>query len=89
MMPITMASTDCPNDKPIKGMDMTQLKLMLAGASSLLDIFPDSYGRYRKITGSLSDEEVLRQDWERIGLDIREAARSYEEQHRDELRRSA
>ncbi len=59
-----------------------KLILVLKGASSAIDIFPES--NFQRFIPKGSDEERLRANWERTGEQLRTAMKEYEQNRKKE-----
>lgn len=55
-------------------------KHWLKGASTVLVLFPDTATRLRKRFLERTDAEALAGDWQRVGDDLRNAIRKYEDE---------
>lgn len=55
-------------------------KHWMRGASTVLVLFPDTAARMRKRFPERSDAEALAGDWQRVGDDLRNAIRKYDEE---------
>ena len=57
-----------------------KFKYWLKGASTVLVLFPDTATRMRKRFPERTDAEALAGDWQRVGDDLRNAIRKYEDE---------
>lgn len=54
----------------------------LRGASSVIDIWPDTESKMRALFLERSDADALRNDWYNVGNDIKRATESYEQEQK-------
>ena len=53
------------------------------GAASALQLWPSTPLRMKEVLSARSDLDALRQDWQRVGEDIKSAVKKYEHEQAD------